>query len=290
MVVVGGIFDKLFKKKKEPAEEEYYEPDYPPQDSIGPGEFDEESYPQQTYYNEPTDMKLISNIIYQIGRIEYRLKLRNISEDVLGDITVNLKSQKKSLVALIKSQQILEMLEPNKSIIMKFKLKPKYKTGTSRIFGSIEYFDFKSKERKIVRAPSAEVDFSFSKLTQKRVNEDEWRQAIGSLKSYDIESDIMDIPPNKLFNIFKSVINDVGLFMLPPIENVNLYRGIARFFGYDANRHLYAVEAQVIGDRTTSKVLYRIWSSEMNNAMALGFKTLDIIEDIIEIKKFIVET
>ncbi len=78
--------------------------------------------------------------------------------------------------------------------------------------------------------------------------------------------------------------------MLPPMENVNLYRGIAKFYGFTDGSAVFTVEVQIIGDKKSSKVLFRTWSNEAKYAMALAFKTLDTIEDIIKIKKFIVET
>ena len=100
----------------------------------------------------------------------------------------------------------------------------------------------------------------------------------------------MDVPPDKVFNIFKNTLNNMGLFMLPPVENKNLYRGIVKFYGYDDEENQYIIEAQVIGDTQSSKVLFRIWSEDAQGAMAVAYKTLDVIDGPLKIKKFIVET
>jgi hypothetical protein len=289
MVIVLGIFDKLFKKKeKPPEEEEYLETQYPQQDIL----VDERGvdYPSHQYFNEPSDLDMEPNIIYNLDGPEYRLKLRNKSIDVIGDITLHLRSQKKAIASLPEEPEVFEMLEPEKSTVMKIKIKPKYKPGKTNIYGRIEYFDFKSKQRKIVKLPQSMIDFDLDKLSPRRANEDKWRQSIGGLKNYELETEVLEIPPPKVFNVFKRVLDDIGLYMLTPIENVNLYRGIVKFYGNDKDKKIYAVEAQVIGDRETSKVLFRIWSSEIKDSMALAFKTFDAVENIIKIKKFIVET
>ncbi len=288
MFVIAGIFDRLFKRKEKPIEEEYYGPEFPSQGGYDTGMMAENVTPE--YYNEPTELDIKPSVNYNFDGPLYSLKLFNKNIDVIGDITVHLDTNKKAIATLDETKRVFEMLEPEKSTVMKFKIKPKYKSGKTTVYGKVEYFDFKSKERKIVRLPRAIIDFEFNKLTPKRTDEDKWRQTIGSLKAFEIETDVLDLKPSELFNIFKSVLSDLGLFMLPPIENVNLYRGIAKFLGNDANKKIYAVEVQVIGDRAKSKVLFRIWSSEGKDAMALAFKTLDSIEDIIKIKKFIVET
>jgi hypothetical protein len=99
----------------------------------------------------------------------------------------------------------------------------------------------------------------------------------------------MDSPPDRLFDMLKNVMNNLGMFMLPPIENVNLYRGVAKFYGFDADNNNYAVEAQVIGDKSRAKLLFRTWSTEPQTAMALAFKALDIIDGAIKIKEFILK-
>ena len=289
--MILGIFDRLFKKKSKPEQEEEFEPpmeiDMPYEmedmDSVGGQEF-----PQ--FLDVPMDLEMDSKIIYNFDKLEYRLKVHNKTSDILGDIGAILRTEKKSVVDVIKSKNTIEMLEPGKSIVMKFKLKPKFKLGKSGIYGKIEYFDFKSKERKILRLPQAYVEFDYSGLNANRIDDDKWRLICSGLKNYEVETTVLEIPPDEVFGTFKKVLTGLGLFMLPPIENVNLYRGIAKFYGYDNEENQYALEVQVIGDNTKSKVLFRIWSSEPQTAMALAFKTLDIVNGAIKIKEFIVET
>ncbi len=290
MFVIAGIFDRLFKKKKEPWPEDGQVAMEPMQQYPAVDDYGELQDQPPEYFNEPTELKMESKIYYDFGTLEYRLKLHNISIDVLGDITVKLKSQRNSIVAPLDSDKVIEMLEPGKDLVLKFKLKPQYKTGKSSIFGTVEYFDFKSKERKLVRLRPASVDFQLKKIIGKRITDDQWRTACGGLKSYEIETDLIEIQPDKLFSVFKRTLESVGLFMLPPIENVNLYRGIAKFFGTIKEGSIIVVETQVIGDKKNSKVLFRIWSSDAKDALTLAFRTLDTIEEIIKIKKFIVET
>jgi hypothetical protein len=291
MFIIAGIFDRLFKKKKEPYEEvggqelERY-PEYAGEEEYM--QMQGEQSPE--FYNEPSELDMVTRIHYDYKTPEFRLKVQNTSIDMLGDLSVNLKSQRNSVVTPIDSEKVLEMLEPGKSGIIKFRLKPKFKAGKSSIFGKVEYFDFKSKERKVVRLPPAHVDFEMQKISGKKVTEDQWRITCGGLKSFDIETDALEIQPAKLFNIFRRVLENLGLFLLPPIENVNLYRGIAKFYGESKSGAIFTIEVQVIGDKKNSKVLYRIWSDEPRDAMALAYKSLDVIDGIIKIKKFIVET
>jgi len=289
--MILGIFDRLFKKKSKPEQGEEFEP---PMEIDMPYEIEDmDSYAGQEFpqfLDVPMDLEMDSKIIYNFDKLEYRLKVHNKTSDILGDIGAILRTEKKSVVDVIQPKNRIEMLEPGKSIVMKFKLKPKFKLGKSGIYGKIEYFDFKSKERKILRLPQAYVEFDFSGLNANRIDEDKWRLICSGLKNYEVETTVLEIPPDEVFGTFKKVLTGLGLFMLPPIENVNLYRGIAKFYGYDTEENQYALEVQVIGDNTKSKVLFRIWSSEPQTAMALAFRTLDIVNGAIKIKEFIVET
>jgi hypothetical protein len=288
---MAGIFDRLFGKKKKPTEAEEYED----ASEVGiPSEYDEgeyqEGYDSPRFLDMPSELEMDNKIIYNFDKMLYRLSLHNTSTDMIGDITVELKTVKNSVIKVIESEQVVEMLEPGKSINVKMKLKPSYKLGKSGVYGKIEYFDFKSKERKIFRLPQAYVQFEIPKLDSKRIDEDKWRLICSGLKNFEVETNIIDSPPEKVFDVFKNVLNNMGLFMLPPIENINLYRGVAKFYGFDSKDNNYTAEAQVIGDKKSSKVLFRIWSTNPKSAMALGYKALDIIDGPIKIKKFIVET
>ncbi|MCK5561920.1 MAG: hypothetical protein KAJ51_15075, partial [Thermoplasmata archaeon] len=286
--MIAGIFDRLFKRKPKPPEEEMFE-DYSevelPEGELGfegaPG------YDMPQFLDVPMDLEMESKIFYGMDRLEYQLKLHNKSSDMLGDITAVLKTSKKSIVDLVDSKLVVEMLDPGKSTTIKFKLNPKYIAGKTGLYGKIEYFDFKSKERCLFRLPQAYVNLEFSKLKNNRIDEDRWRLLGAGSKHLEIETEIMDSPPDRLFDMLKNVMNNLGLFMLPAIENVNLYRGVAKFYGFDADNNNYAVEAQVIGDKSRAKLLFRVWSTEPQTAMALAFKALDIIDGAIKIKEFI---
>ncbi len=287
----AGIFDRLFKRKAKPPIVDEFED---VSEIELPRDYDDmemgSGFESPQYIDMPIDLEMNSKIHYDFDKLEYRLKLHNTTKDMLGDIDINVKTVKKSVVDLINSKHVVEMLEPNKSIKLKFKLKPKYMLGKSGVYGKIEYFDFKSKERKIYRLPQAFVEFDIDEINPKRVDEDKWRLICSRLKSYDIETDIMDSSPREVFKIFQDTLLRLGLYMLPPIENVNLYRAIAKFYGSDDDENQFAVEAQVIGDQKKSKVLFRIWSGDSKYAMALAFKAINIINDSIKIKNFIVET
>jgi hypothetical protein len=287
--MIAGIFDKLFKKKaKPPAEEEF--------ESIPEAEFPHEfddmgrDFDRPQFLDVPIDLDMEPNILYNFDTLEYKLKLHNKTNDILGDIDVLIKTGKNSVVKPVSSQHVVEMLEPGKSINMRFKLKPNYKLGKSSIYGKIEYFDFKSKERKIFRLPQTYIEFDFNKLQKERINEDKWRLICSGLKSLEIQTDTIETPPGEVFEVFKNTLNRFDLYMLPPIENVNLYRGIARFYGYNDENNQYAIESQVIGDKEKAKVLFRIWSDDPQSGMAIAFKTFDVVDKTIKIKEFIVET
>jgi hypothetical protein len=239
---------------------------------------------------KPAELDMDSAINYTFNGPIYRLKIHNKSIDMIGNITVQLRSEKQNVASVIDTKRVVEMLEPGKSLNMKFKLKPKYKVGRSGIYGKIEYFDFKSKEQKLLRLPQANIDFELKDLKSKKINEDKWRQVCSGLKSYNIETSKLVIEPEKVFNVFKNTLHNMGLFMLPPIENVNIYRGIVRFYTFDDEDNNYAIETQVIGDKQSSKVLFRIWSDDAQGAMAIAYKTLDVVNGLFKIKKFIVET
>ena len=288
--MIAGIFDRLFKRKpKTPIEDEYIETselEYPEDDQTGERMID---FDQPQFLDDTSDLEMNSRIFYDMNKLEYHLKLHNKSTDMIGDITAILKTKKNSVIDIVDSKQVVEMLEPGKSTTLKFKLKPNYAVGKSGLYGKIEYFDFKSKERNIFRLPQAYADFEFSKLQNERIDDDKWRLISSKMRSYEIETEVLEAPPDKVFDVFKNVMNNLGLFMLPPIENINLYRGIAKFYGFDDDDNEYAIEVQVIGDKAKSKVLFRIWSDEPQDAMALAFKTIDIIDGAIKIKDFILK-
>ncbi|WP_455391515.1 hypothetical protein [[Eubacterium] cellulosolvens] len=290
--MIAGIFDRLFKRKPKPPEQDYEELEDYSQVALPEGELEverEAGYDMPQFLDVESDLDMDSRIHYEMNNLEYHLKLHNKSSDMLGDITAVLKIPKKSVVDLVEPKQVVEMLDPGKSMTVKFKLMPKYIAGKSSLYGKIEYFDFKSKERCLFRLPQAYVNLEFTKLEKKRIDEDQWRLYCSGKNSLEIETDLIDTPPDKVFDVFKNVMNNLGLFMLPPIENINLYRGIAKFYGFDERKNHYAVEAQVIGDKAHSKVLFRIWSNRPQTAMALAYHALDIIDGAIKIKEFILK-
>ena len=301
--MIAGIFDRWFKRSKKPPEEELLlGPDEMPLDMgmemeypEGEGEGDMEmsmgtglEYPK--FLDEPSELDMKSKVYYSADKFEYRLKLLNTTTDMMGDITVYLRSAKNGVVDALDAKKVIEMLEPAKSAMMKFKLKPRYRVGKSSLYGKVEFFEFKTKERKAYRLPQAYVDFELPKLSHKRIDEDRWRVICSGMKSLDIETDTITTPPERVFDIFKNTLNNLDLYMLPTIENINLYRGIAKFYGFDEDDNQYTVEAQVIGNQKNSKVLFRTWASDMQSGMALAYKTLDIIDGAIKIKEFIIET
>jgi hypothetical protein len=299
--MIAGIFDRLFKRNKKPSEEELFlGPDEMPLDMGMEMEYaDEEGemqmpmdagfeYPQ--FLDEPSELDMNSKIYYSSNKLEYRLTLQNTTEDMVGDVTVHLRTNKKAIVDVLDTKKVIEMIEPAKSATLKFKLKPQYKIGRSGLYGKVEFFEFKSKERKAYRLPQAYVNFELPKLFNKRIDEDRWRVICSGLKSLNIETDTITTPPEQVFDIFKNTLNNLDLYMLPTIENINLYRGIAKFYGFDDDDNQYAVEAQVIGNQKNSKVLFRVWANDMQAGMALAYKTLDVIEGAIKIKEFIIET
>ncbi len=286
--MIAGIFDRIFKRKQQPEVEEELDQHVVPPSESTEGTL-EPWHDSAGYQKGLSDLEMDANILSKFDGIEYQLKLYNKSIEMIGDITVNLQSQKKLIADIPKPTNLVEMLASRKSVIMKFNIQPKFTIGKTGVYGKIEYFDFKSKERKIFRLPQMYIDFVVRELKPKRVNEDEWRQICSGLESYDVETKVMEIAPSKLFKIFYEVTDRTGLFMLPLIENVNLYRGIARFYGFDDDGHNYAVEIQIIGDKKNSKVLFRVWSVKAENAMGLAFNILDTINEVMKIKKFIVE-
>lgn len=287
--MIAGIFDRLFKRKKSEYDEDDHSQLGYPVEGEDISAYEGQGYDVPRLDRIPSELEMDSGVNYKFEGPEYKLKLHNKSIDMLGDITVHLRAEKKPVAKMLKQKHVVEMLEPGKSLNLKFKLKPQYTIGRSGIYGKVEYFDFKSKERKTVRLPQAYVDFELKELKSKRIDEDKWRHICSGLNNYGVETEVMESAPEKVFNIFKNALNNLGLYMLVPIENVNLYRGIARFYAIDEEENHYAVETQVIGDKQKSKVLFRIWSNEAQGAMALAFKSLDIIDGLLKIKKFIVE-
>jgi hypothetical protein len=289
--MIAGIFDKWFKKKPKQPEEEYYEyseADFPEEMGLEQAEY-MPGFDRPQFLDVPSNLDMDSNIYYGFDGLEYRLKLHNKSTDMIGDIAVVLKANKKSVIDVVDSKQVVEMLDPGKTTTIKLKLQPKFIPGKSGLYGKVEYFDFKSKERSAIRLPQAFVDFNFSNLDNKRIDDDQWRQICSGMNNYEIETDTIDTPPDKVFDIFKNVMNNFGFFMLPPIENINLYRGIAKFYGFDDENNKFTAEVQVIGDSAHSKILFRIWSNDPQNAMGIAFKAIDIIDGTIKIKNFILK-
>jgi len=287
--MIAGVFDRLFKKKPKTGEDDQAYLEYPDESyertqmaggGIDPGEF----------HKEPSELDMDSKVFYSYNGPEYHLKLHNSSIEMLGDITIFLRSQKKSIAKIIGPKKVIEMLKPSKSLNLKFKIKPKYVTGRTGIYGKIEYFDFNSKERKVYRLPQAFFEIKIDKFKSKKITEDNWRQICSGMESFNIETEKMDNPPDQVFKIFRNVLNKLEIFLLEPIENVNLYRGIQRGYCYDGSENSYTIEVQIIGDKESSKTLFRVWSNNPQQAMAMSFKIINIIEEIMEIKRFIVET
>ena len=133
--MIAGIFDKLFKKKKEPDEfEEVGDLEYPQEVEYMPGQ-EESAGPH--FYNIPSEIEMDSMINYKFEGPEFRIKIHNKSIDMIGNITVHLRSEKKSVAKVVDTKRVVEMLEPGKSVNMKFKLRPNYKIGKSGIYGKI---------------------------------------------------------------------------------------------------------------------------------------------------------
>lgn len=230
------------------------------------------------------NVKILGGFQFEAGRIFYRLQVRNLSEDPLGKVEAEVSFAGDELGEFIKSKNSLPMLDPSQVANLDFDFRPFYRLGTGRAVVKAGYFDFSARMREELPLSGGELKVFFRKSNPKPMDEDAFRIASSGLRRWEVESDILPIPPKELFDELTQRALGMNLHGLKPYEAPLLYRGIQRFSGETLDGRPVLGQVQVIGRDDESKFLLYFWAETYREGYCAASRMLNKVkwrEDII---------
>ena len=260
MTMIFGLFDR-FKRKQLPEEvEEGY---------------DEAPLMEERLGRLQSKPSVESKLHFDKTRIIYELEITNTTSDIMGGISVMIDSTRSNVVRVVDNEKKIEMLDPDQTEILKFELKPEMYCGKALIRGVIEYFDFGSKEKLVMRLPNKLLTFTSPDLKGMEMDDDSWRAFISHYSSIEVETDALELSPDKIFKELTTIIQEQNLYMLKPMVTPSLYRGVAKYIGVGRDGSKYALEFQLIGTQEQCKFLLRVWGDNPERNIGLCCSLVD---------------
>ena len=232
----------------------------------------------------PTGVDIQIKLQTQEGKLYHLIKVKNDTNDIMGDVKVAIAPEDEALVSCPKARKSAKFIDPGSSEVFKFTLYPKMICGSTNIQGLIRYFDFADKMQQEFILPEHRLNITYPEITGMEVDEDVWRVNMGSMKAFEVETEELTFEPSKLFTHFSKIIAKMGFYPLKPNIVPSLYRGQGKFFGLDPLKEPHCVEVQVIGRGGTSRLLFRVWTPSVTRSMGITFRFLGRVDRKIDIK------
>ncbi|MCD6383413.1 MAG: hypothetical protein J7L88_03010 [Thermoplasmata archaeon] len=240
-------------------------------------------YPQYPPREMPPDVgvnvKILGGFQFEAGRIYYRLKVKNLSEDPLGKVEAVVKFTGDPLGEFLKDNASIPMLDPGKEADLDFEFRPLYKLGAGKVVVRAEYFDFSTRMKERLPLKGGELKIFYRKSNPTPMDEDSFRILTAKLKRWEVESDVIEIPPKDLFDELTSRAKGMGLHPLKPYEAPMLYRGIQRFAGESIDGHPILAQIQVIGRGEESKFLLYFWAETYREGYSAASRLLNKVKN-----------
>ncbi|MFW3146849.1 MAG: hypothetical protein ACMUIE_08580 [Thermoplasmatota archaeon] len=260
------IFDRLFRRgerEKLPPEEPqdyYYE---------GPPETEDTGLLVDHHFEYLPE----SDYDKHIGKMVYQIEIENNTDFPMGNLRVEFPKRFK-LGSFGKPSVDGKLVDPGERISIKAPFTPSYMGGSEQFEFDIRFFDFKYKVEEAITMKSEPLKVLVPKFQKMTLDEDGFRLLTGDLFRWSTETEVINVPPEKLFSMFVNRLKEIGFSTSKEMINESMYRGIRQMVSKDKKGRKWAVQVQVIGSKKESKVLFYTFGERPLQAYNLAVKVL----------------
>lgn len=239
---------------------------------------------QTSAKTEPVVIK--SAIQYKGANILYKIKVENISDEPMGDISIGLFVP--DVFLLKEDHKNISMLQPGEGKTVTFHIRPTGECGNCIIAGNIRYYEYSLKKHLQFDLSNKMVDIVCPVLNVKEMDEAGWRQNISSMMLAEEDTKDLEIPAENLFDIATRILKDMNMFMITPevTSTQQLFTGVARFYAEGVAGLKYAAYIEVVGKRK-SRLIVKSWAEKEEALTGFYHKILEEIEKRTDIKLFV---
>lgn len=233
----------------------------------------------------PDDVSIKTEVVYTETEIIYSIMFKNLSQDPMGDIDVAIIVDKKLGIPIDKVKNI-EMLDPDDTASVEFRIVPILNLGKGTIKAQVQFFDFVEQDRVSFNLKTKSIQINLPKITPMRTDEDLWRVKMSNLAKFEYESREIEVEPALLFEDLGATVEEIGFYAIDPFIVPTLYRGIGKFIG-TVGDDIYACQIQVIGQEDISKVLIECYGPNNQKAIGLCARILTPLDSMYHLKRYI---
>ena len=233
----------------------------------------------------PDELTIKTDISYHPTHFNYRVRLTNDSQDPMGDIDVTVVVDKKIGIPVKKNQNI-DMLDPDESVVLDFKIIPILNLGKGSVKAQMSYFDFSEQDRVTFNLKTRSIQISCPKIQPMKVDDDLWRIRMTNLEKFEFESQEVSGVASNMFDDLCLSAEHIGLFGTDPFVVPTLYRGIRKFMG-TVGEDVFAAQIQVIGQEDISKLLLECYATDPQKAAGVAARIITPLDEHYHLKKSI---
>ena len=263
MVLISsmGLLD-IFRRKKKEAEEP--EPEPPRPEPRAPPE-------------PPEWLEIEQKVDYEGDSIRIWVRATNRSDEFLGSPVIRLLASP-SLFEMDRDEVQQQELNAGESMEAVFHIKPLKELKRYEPKVEIEYFDFSLKEKVAYPMRAGEIVFEDEiSIGRYPMDEDEFRVYTARLSPLEVETDELPLGGKLCHDGVMNVLKGMNVHIVEPVMVApEIFRSIVRVGCRDHEGEVYAVEIQIIGNESVSRMLIRIWSR--NGKHIMGLKNLLVRE------------
>ncbi|MDG6225013.1 MAG: hypothetical protein QCI82_05815 [Candidatus Thermoplasmatota archaeon] len=257
-----GIFDRLLGRGtdtgRRSAREEYYPPEDEPLEVIVDHEF--------FYPADPDDPRTVTGM-------GYRVRIENGSDYPMGAPRIEFEKRTK-LGRFGEPDDPKGMVDPGKSMEITTPFRPSYAGGKEAFAFRISFFDFRHRSEEQIDMKSEPLKVLVPRFKPLKKDEDGYRLLTSNLYRWVLETDVMELPPKKLFGSLTEQIETLGFEKANELLNENLFRGIRQFCASDEKGRKWAAQVQIIGKGKQSKLLLYTFGERPQQAYNLATRIL----------------
>ncbi|MBN1391102.1 MAG: hypothetical protein JXA22_10725 [Candidatus Thermoplasmatota archaeon] len=273
-----GIFDRVFGKR--PAENDRRGDLRDDQHYEGPAETENDSLLVDHHFIYPPE----DDYEKRIGGMIYLVEIGNNTDYPMGNIRLEFPAGHK-LGSFGEPKQTRKLLDPGEKLKVQVPFTPLYQGGSENLEFEIIFFDFRHKveERMQMRADPLKV--VVPKFEPTSMDEDRFRILTSNLYRWSVETDVIPLPPDRLYAIFVDRLKQIGFREAYEVVNERLFRGISQLVATDSKGRGWAAQVQVIGKDDETRVLMYTYGERPLYAYNLAVKILlkiDHREDIMK--------
>lgn len=257
-----GIFDRFLGRGPDRGRRSIREEENPLQDEPLEVVVDHEFF----YPAEPDDPRSVTGM-------GYRVRIENGSDHPMGAPRIEFERRTK-LGRFGEPENPKGMIDPGKSMEINAPFRPSYAGGKEVFAFRISFFDFRNRIEEHIDMKTEPLKVLVPRFKPLKKDEDGYRLLTSNLYRWVIETEVMEIPPKKLFGSLSEQIEALGFEIANELINDKLFRGIRQFCAGDDKGRKWAIQVQTIGKDKQSKLLIYTFGERPQQAYNLATRIL----------------